>query len=152
MVLDLLKVLMNFWLNFNETHKGSNGFLPANGGHPPPPSAAGKMMGGRGSGSGCSRNRTQEFFSAVGSLENTYVTHRQPLLQNGATNKHGQLAKRYHQNSSSHDQCQNQSVKVSTHLSSIKKGLSRRCLQPLRYLFFKSDSLTRIWPWLSLYL
>jgi len=52
------------------------------------------MMGGRGSGSGCSRNRTQEFFSAVGSLENTYVTHRQPLLQNGATNKHGQLAKR----------------------------------------------------------
>ena len=128
----------------NETHKGPNGFLPANGGHPPPPSAAGKMMGGRGSGSGCSRNRTQEFFSAVGSLENTYVTHRQPLLQNGATNKHGQLAKRYHQNSSSHDQCQNQSVKVSTLLRSIKTGLSRRCLQPLLICLSSQISYTMV--------
>ena len=91
------------------------------------------MMGGRGSGSGCSRNRTQEFFSAVGSLENTYVTHRQPLLQNGATNKHGQLAKRYHQNSSSHNLCQNQSVEASV-------------LWIIKYLWNRCYTTFMVWP------
>ena len=113
--------------------KASNGFISANGGPPLPTSAAGKMMGGRGSGSGCSRNRTQEFFSAVGSLENTYVTHRQPLLQNGATNKHGQLAKRYHQNFCSHDLCQNQSVEASV-------------LWVIRYSWNRCYTIFMVWP------
>lgn len=55
-----------------------------------PPAAAAAMARS----SGVSRDRTQEFFSAVGSLENTYVTHRQPLVEQQGASKHGQLARR----------------------------------------------------------
>jgi len=81
--------------NFGTTTRSFENFEKQRGAghHPPPPPAAATMARS----SACSRDRTQEFFSAVGSLENSYVTQRQPLIADsagGKTSRHGQLSRR----------------------------------------------------------